>query len=503
MNKTDKVLVMQVIIDEDVNIGESNPDIAKILKISPIVYLDNLKTGEDKIYPEGRFTYSILYLSENEYEKISSISGSINFYEQMNIPEKINPGKCKIDIEDISIKLINSRKLSIKAILLIKLTPEDLYDEEIIESIEGDGVEILNKTMEISRLVVNKSDILRIKNELNLPNDKPNINKIIYKEIHLKACDYRCIENAIDIKGEIKVFIIYEGDNKNTNTLESTLSYGGKIDINGIKDDMIACVDAVLGASELEIREDSDGESRVFGIDGVVDLNIKVYEDDAMEIMCDAYSLFKDIEMETENVEFDKILIKNYSKCKVSKNITVAGKDNHIMQVCHSDCVVRVDEINILEEQLEVLGLAELKILYIKDDDKEPMGLIETAIPFKHLIEIGKTGKNIEFTVNPYVEQISTNMAAEEIEVRLVIGLDGLVKEKSMKNIVKHAWLKDYIQENMKAPIIAYVTKENESLWDIAKKYRTTRDNIKKVNNLNGEKIESGKKLIILSRPTY
>ena len=130
MNRISKENVMQITIDEDINMPETKPDIVKILKSSAFPNLVQTRAMEEKLEISGKLEFSILYLAEEENHRINSLNGSIDFLELMNYENanKVSNIKCNIVVEDVSVKIINSRKLSLKAILLIKVLAEEMYD---------------------------------------------------------------------------------------------------------------------------------------------------------------------------------------------------------------------------------------------------------------------------------------------------------------------------------------------------------------------------------------
>ena len=49
-----------------------------------------------------------------------------------------------------------------------------------------------------------------------------------------------------------------------------------------------------------------------------------------------------------------------------------------------------------------------------------------------------------------------------------------------------------------RAPMVIYVAKQNDQLWDIAKKYKTTVETIAQLNELEDDTLHQGEKLLIL-----
>ncbi len=46
--------------------------------------------------------------------------------------------------------------------------------------------------------------------------------------------------------------------------------------------------------------------------------------------------------------------------------------------------------------------------------------------------------------------------------------------------------------------MVGYMVKKGDSLWKIAKKYYTTVENIKKINELTGNEIKEGEMLLVV-----
>lgn len=58
-----------------------------------------------------------------------------------------------------------------------------------------------------------------------------------------------------------------------------------------------------------------------------------------------------------------------------------------ILQICHSDGNVKIDETRIVENGILAEGIVQVRILYIIGDDEMPFYSMETMIPFSHVIE--------------------------------------------------------------------------------------------------------------------
>jgi hypothetical protein len=155
------------------------------------------------------------------------------------------------------------------------------------------------------------------------------------------------------------------------------------------------------------------------------------------------------------------------------------------------------------DTDLLVEGAIEVSILYISEDDRKPMNSLKAAIPFTQTVELKgmKPGSNYE--IKPSIDQLSVMMLdSEEIEVKASINLNTIVFDLFTEPIITDFVVADLDLDKLQAMpgIIGYVVKKDDTLWNIAKKYYTTMDNIKAINDMEDEKVKEGDKLIIMKK---
>jgi len=88
----------------------------------------------------------------------------------------------------------------------------------------------------------------------------------------------------------------------------------------------------------------------------------------------------------------------------------------------------------------------------------------------------------------------------EEIEIKASISLDTICFVKLTENVIKDMKIEN-LEENVYSDIpsiIGYVVKDEDCLWDIAKKYHTTIDTIKNSNKMQNDYVKLGDKLILV-----
>ena len=130
--------VSQITLDDDYNVPDYRPDIVKVLKEKGELRFDEVKAGSGVVWVKGSLSFRVLYRSEQASGKISCLKGEIPFQEKLNVDglqeyEKVTAAG---EIEDITIGVINSRKLNVRAVVVLKVEAYEEVDEEFTSKME-------------------------------------------------------------------------------------------------------------------------------------------------------------------------------------------------------------------------------------------------------------------------------------------------------------------------------------------------------------------------------
>ena len=111
---------------------------------------------------------------------------------------------------------------------------------------------------------------------------------------------------------------------------------------------------------------------------------------------------------------------------------------------------------------------------------------------YKRQVEARNINENCIYYLRTDLEQLSTSMAdSNEIEIKVVLNLNALVlscqKESLITDIEEREI--DRTKRNNMPGITCYLVQSGDTLWDIAKNFFTTIDEIKSLNQLETDEI--------------
>lgn len=154
----------QITMEDDINITDSRPDVYQLIEEQGEVVIDEIRAVQDHVYIKGKLEFCVLYLSDDDVRRPASMEGSIPFDEQIYMEGVVPTDSVSVkkDLEDLSVGMINSRKLSVQALIRLGLYVEELYDEEAaVELSSNEPVEFRQKTINLASLAIQKKDIFR------------------------------------------------------------------------------------------------------------------------------------------------------------------------------------------------------------------------------------------------------------------------------------------------------------------------------------------------------
>lgn len=496
----------QITIGDDVSIPEGKPDIELVLQKKADFHVDEVHTEKGKIRVRGSLFLSVLYLTKQALpaHTVSNLEAEFPFDEILYMEGAATGDNLKLDwnVEELRVTVIHPGKLGVRAIVTlfgsIAAMPEIMLTEA---AEERPGVYMKKESLRLAESVVERKDSYRIRDEILLPVNKPNVKEILWKDLQVRGLDLRVQEGRLAVKGELLFFVVYESEEEQGSVqwMEQSVPFHGSIEAEGITPEMFGMIETETAHQEIELKPDYDGELRMFQVELFLDVHMHIYEEKMYHVLKDAYSTRECLQLEREEAVYEKLRICNQMKVRVGGQ-EKPEEDVRILQILghHAvlkNCIKRQTENGILCE-----GALEVQVLYISANDERPFGSVTVMIPYSQLLELVETAPSDRWAVSEAIEHVFITMPESgRIEVRGVIVLNACVMEQCRFENIAAVTEKPYdVLEYRKQPgMRIHFVQPGENLWNLAKENRLTVENIKKLNELTVEEITPGQKLVI------
>lgn len=480
----------QITLDDDYIVRDNKPDALRIIYTKGDVLLEDTKVGNQVVWVTGRLRFSALYQSDDENRRLESVVGEIPFQEKliMDEVEEADEVSVNIQIEDLSSSIINSRKLAVRAVLNIMAVSRQEEQVEISCAMtEKPDWEQKIQTFPMMCLVDHRKDVVRMQKELLLPNSRSNIGELVFYQVDFRNEEVILKEDSLQVQMDAFVWVLYRSESTGEyECFEATVPLSGEMDCGLLLGDEIFWARMMPLELEVEPRGDYDGESRMLGLDVALSVEVQIYREEECQMLQDAYALDRELVLEKENVPVHQLLVKNISKIRLMEQHQLEPNQERILQICGSSGRITIDRVEKRENGIQVEGILNVHILYNTTEDAMPYAHTSAQLPFEQFVEIAGFSEDASVWLDGKMEQLQVNLLDNtEYEIKAVIQIGVLAYVKDyISSIVDVEEEPLDIETLQKQPgMIGCIRREDEDLWDIAKKYHASAENIMEIGN--------------------
>ncbi|PRR83175.1 DUF3794 and LysM peptidoglycan-binding domain-containing protein [Clostridium vincentii] len=496
------------ILKEEYLIPDTHPDVEVILSVEARPIITNKEIIGDKVILEGRVEYNVLYIPREDNMIVNSVNYSEKFTNSLDLDEGEHKVVCEVEckVEHIDATIMNERKIAIQGVINLNWELYKTTEFDFVKDIEAtEGIEILKRIESINRLAANKEVEFIGKSMLRIGMDKPQVSKILKCSLGLRKKEVKVAEDKIYLGCYCKLNILYLGDeSKDIISMEDDVYLSKEEEIPGIFADMIPSISYEIKNSDISIEEDDLGEARIINTEFLVRAIVKVFSDENIDIIKDAYSPKFPIELVKNNYEIGVMLGTQASENIVKDSIYLKEANIKPEKIITASGNTIVTEKNISNDRITIEGIIKVNVIYKTSDDNIGFGHVEGDIPFTITLDMPGAKEGMKAIVKCLLEGIDANIEANTIAIKATLSISSKVFYEITKEFISDVIESEGEGQKKKASIIIYVMGKEDTLWGLAKKYNTTVNDLLKINNIeNLDNVVEGEKLIIPGRAIF
>ena len=480
-------------VDGDMIVPDSKPDILNTICTSGVVSVYKKEIKDEKVRLDGNIDTYIMYMPDGVNDSVRGLNTSLDFSENINVPncqEGMN-ATTEIKVKSIDCKVLNGRKIGIKATLEIYLKIYSNEDVEVINEVQNaNNIQILKEDLKVNSLIGQGNTKISAKD--NIPIDAmDNLAEILKCNINMVDKDIKTSYNKVLTKSEVEVKIIYLTEDNRINTITSRIPVVGFIDIPNVMDENTCDVNYEI--KNVIIKPNSQEEHSIC-VEVEIEVTCSVYEEKNLNLIQDMYS-------PCENIEFNKKEVlamtdKQESKCtkQINEKINLKNIQNQtLIDVDIEPTILKESKIN-----TKILYEGELNLNFIFVNSEMKISIKDAKIPFEYTVENLQNGESLQ--TNNQIEIKQKDFIIQDsgdVQCNIDMEADTNMYRTANVNII------DSVQENGEREeqdysIVMYIVKKGDTLWNIAKMFGSTVDSIARVNGIeNPDEINIGQKLFI------
>lgn len=371
-----------IIVEGDMIIPDSKPDILNTICTSGIISVYKKEVLDAKFRMDGNINAYIMYLSEDSEDKVRGLNTSLDFSENINVPNCQNgmDSKLKTTLKSIECKVINGRKIGIKATMEVEINVYSNDNIEIVNDIQNDnGIQMLKENLKVNSLVGTGETKIYVKDNIAIDNID-NLAEILKADICICDKDIKISYNKILTKAEANIKLMYLTEDNRINTVQTKMPIVGFIDIPDVTEENISEVEYEV--KNIIIKPNATEEHSIY-IEIEIGVMAIVYEEKQINLIQDLYSPSENLEFNKKSVNTmsDKRNVKDVKQ--IREKINVEGLENRN--------IIDVDIIPNIEKEEKSLSKityeGELELKFILMDNNLQIDVKTIKLPFEHTID--------------------------------------------------------------------------------------------------------------------
>lgn len=481
----------EAIVEGDVIVNDIKPDVLNIISADGVPCIYKKEVMDGKIRIDGSINTYIMYLADDANGSVRSLNTVLDFTQVIDIdgcmPEMT--AKVSVDINNIDCRILNGRKINVKASLNINSKIYLNDNIEIISNVNNlDDVQVLNNDRTINSLIGEGNTRVCAKDTITV-DAADEIAEIMKANIRIKNKDIKLSYNKVLAKADAEVTIMYSTEDNTIKNISTTIPVMGFVDIENISDDSICNVDYQI--KNLIIKPNNADMHSIY-IEVEIEISCCAYETRNINLIEDLYSISSDL---------------NFTQKQI---VAMSGKQN-LKDVCNIREQINIPELgdNRLYNVKVVPNIVNStimngKIIYEGDMNVELLFEMNTSINSRNI--------QIPFNFNITNEQIDENCVIDtdidiirddfvvnsgNIDTNIEMQFNVSVSKNDNLNIINEISVEENRDNNIYSMVI-YFAKPGDTLWKIAKKFKSTVDDIARVNGVEDvNKIDVGQQLYI------
>ena len=494
INQIIKEKVEEVSIESDVIIPDAKPDILSVIDTNYTICLYKKEVMDGKVRLDGSLNLYIMYLPDSQVEAIRTINTSLDFTQIMDIEaaRENMTLDCDINIKKVECRVLNGRKINIRATMDIGIKLYYNDNIEFIINVETDSfLQLLNNTMEINSLVGRGETQVYAKENIRV-DDADEIAEIMKINLYIINRDIKISYNKVLAKAELDAKIMYLTEDGRINVVEDKIPVMGFIDIPNIKEDSICEITYNIKNMLVKIN---NNENRGIYLEVPIELICTAYEKKEINVIQDLYSVKDDVSFEKKPVKAIAEKRNTKNTLNISEQIKIPEIIGH--RLYDVEVIPIISNQNIMKDKIIMDGNVMLKFIF-EAENTGMLNIKNIEIPLNFNVELEGLDKND--AVNSRIEVESQDfIIGQNGNIDCKINLEYEINTSCCKtiNVIDNLDIEPYNKDKSYSMVI-YFVKQGDTLWEIAKKFKSTIKDIVEINNIeNSNIIKIGQQLFI------
>ena len=473
------------------------PDIARIIDASGCLFLRKYELTDGKVSVSGSIKMTLLYMAEDGIRSLDyaipldyTLEGRLSGASEVMLEGKID--SCEV-------RMLNPRKVFSRVSVNVCVTP---YAPATITACgdvaekEAYKIETLCETHEVSLIQAVREKDFVFSDEVVLSSTKEPIRDILRTKSKLRVTECRSVGNKLILKGIACLDMLYLTQGGTLAQLSSELPFSQIIDGLDGADGELSC-DAALRLTGCEVRigsESAPDDAHTVSLKLMICAFVLLRRTQKLCCIADLYSTAYDLSAKSEQVELSPSP-ETFVRTQTVREQIETGVA--VQSILCADVSFGSAALTQSDTGSTLRTSALIKVLYL-DESGSPL-LAERRVEVTLDTDVSAVLRAAVRCV--CAGDISASISASGIEVRFPAEFTLISSVAPCYPCLTALSAEERKEPDGETPsLVLRMLKRGESLWNLAKQYRTTVEEILKANELTEEAAAAIGQMLLIPR---
>lgn len=395
----------------------------------------------------------------------------------------------KVNIKKIETKILNGRKINIKVILEVETK---VYSNDNLQIVCGvnniEDIQMLNTQKNVNSLIGEGTTKVYAKDTISIDNTD-ELAEIMRVDVKILDKDIKLSYNKVLAKADAEISVLYLTEDNRIKNMNSRIPIMGFVDIENISDNNECDVDYKI--KNIIIKPNNGDENSIY-VEIEIEITCFAYETRSINLIEDLYSISRDLNYTQKEIitMVGKRNIKDI--CDINQQVIIPEIDNK--QLYNVKTKPNIQNVTIRNGKVIYEGEINLEFLYEMNNG---VNSTNTQIPFNFEMNSEDINENCNIDTNIDIKRDDFVVNAGTINTSLELEFNISISNSEKLNIIDEINIEEN-RDNSIYSMVIYFVRPGDTLWKIAKKFRSTMEDIAKVNGIEDKnKIYPGQQLYI------
>lgn len=474
-------------------VPDACPDILRILETDGIVCVKSQEVGEGRAEVRGIIRTTVLYLPEGGHG-ICRMEVAIPFTSGVDNSAIGTDGAVQAVPRVLSAdaRAINPRKVYIRVELATGMRVFAPFVRELVSgcvSAQEMGVQEKRETWQIYMAKSVQEKHFTFSDDISLPGSKPDMVELLRQRVSFFCAENKVIGNKLIFKGQVVLSLLYKGRDDEAVTASFELPFSQIMELQGAAEEADCELNLLL--NDLSCQVDAE-DGRTLSVSLDLSAQAVLREERNLEVVTDLYSTEYDLDVQMKKESF----------CRLGENGTRRQSIREVVEIPTAvksvvDCALAIGQVSQSREGTQLTLSADVRVMLLFQGEDEGLYAITKALTASQQWETDRDCHCACRCQCPGELYATPTMGG--IEVRFPLDFDCRTEQTQERSSLWEVRLEeDQPRSKAQQPsIILRMVEAKESLWDIAKAYASTEEDIINANELTDSCPPEGKLLLI------